>query len=450
MNAPADELRLRPMIAYAAGSLPAGLLLLAVATWLMRLYCPTEDEEGRVLLVSPLWFGVVSSGVMFVAAVTDVLVGYWSDRTRSRWGRRQPFIRVGVPILAASFLMLWFPPVQDLSDWNIAWLLVMLGLLHVSFTVVVNPYLALMPEVWRTDAGRVRVSVWMAVFNTVAQVVAFAAFGVLISSFAGGGEVLGVRVPDGFKVAAAGTFVVTLLGFLPTILWVRETPHSADKEVPFGLWSAALHTLQNPAFLPYIGAGAMLYAAQFLITAALPYLVVTQVVEDETQGDMVASLLLLGLVVATAFLFPLADRLAGRFRKKDLFMASLGSFALVLPLVTLSGQVPGVPAVVQVIVSCLLIAPGLAIGLVIPRAILADIMDHDAERTGFRREAMYNGMEGLLQKVAGGLAPLIQGLLFAAFGYSRAEPWGIVACGAAGGVLAALGMLAFRFYPLNK
>lgn len=450
MTASPDESRLTPMIAYSAGSLPAGILLLAVATWLMRLYCPTEDEEGRVLLVSPLWFGVVSSGVMFVAAVTDLLVGYWSDRTRSRWGRRQPYIRFGTPVLAASFLLLWFPPVRGLSDANTVWLLVMLGLLHVSFTVVVNPYLALMPEVWRTDAGRVRVSVWMAVFNTVAQVVAFAVFGVLISEFADGGFVLGINIPDGFKVAAAITFLLTLVGFLPTILWVRETPHTADKEVPFGLWSAVLHTLRNPAFLPYIGAGAMLYAAQFLITAALPYLVVTQVVEDEKEGDMVASLLLLGLVVVTAFLFPLADRLAGRFRKKDLFMASLGSFAVVLPLVTLSGQVPGVPATVQVVASCLLIAPGLAIGLVIPRAILADVMDHDAHRTGFRREAMYNGMEGLLQKVAGGLAPLIQGALFSAFGYSRAEPWGIVACGVAGGVLSLLGMLAFRFYPLNK
>jgi len=438
------------MLAYAAGSLPAGILLLAVATWLMRLYCPTEDEQRRTLLVSPLTFGVASSAVMFVAAVTDLLVGYWSDRTRTRWGRRRPFILFGTPILAISFLLLWFPPVPALSGANVVWLVAFLGLLHVSFTVVVNPYLALMPEVWRSDAARVRVSVWMAVFNTVAQVVAFAGFGVLISALSNGGQVLGIEVPDGFKVAAVGVFAVTLAGFLPTILWIRETPHSADKEVPFGLWSAALQTLKNPAFLPYIGAGAALYAAQFLIEAALPYLVVTQVVEDESQGDMVASLLLLGLVVVTAFLFPLADRLARRFRKADLFMASLASFAVVLPLVTLSGQIPGIPAMVQVVVSCLLIAPGLAIGLVIPRAILADIMDFDAQRTGFRREAMYNGMEGLLQKVAGGLAPLVQGALFSAFGYSRAEPWGIVACGVAGGLLTLLGMLAFRFYPLER
>lgn len=450
MDRPADDTRLKPMLAYAAGSLPAGILLLAVTTWAMRLYCPTEDEVGRALLVTPFAFGAVSAGVMFVAAVTDLLVGYWSDRTRSRLGRRQPYIRFGTPVLAVAFLLLWFPPVQTLSPWNLSWLVLMLGLLHVSFTVVVNPYLALMPEVWRTDAARVRVSVWMAVFNTVAQVVAFAVFGVLISSLTDGVVILGIHVPDGFKVAAIITFVLTLIGFLPTILWIRETPHAADKEVPFGLWSAVLHTLRNPAFLPYIGAGSMLYAAQFLITAALPYLVVTQVVEDEKQGDMVASLLLLGLVVVTAFLFPLADRLARRFRKKDLFMACLGSFAVVLPIVTLSGQVPGVPAAVQVVVSCLLIAPGLAIGLVIPRAILADVMDYDATRTGFRREAMYNGMEGLLQKIAGGLAPLIQGALFSAFGYSRAEPWGIVACGAAGGVLSLLGMLAFRFYPLER
>lgn len=447
---PDQELRLKPMLAYSAGSLPTGILLLAVGTWLMRLYCPSADETGRTLFVSPLWFGIASSIVMFMAAVTDLLVGYWSDRTRTRWGRRQPYIRFGTPFLALSFLLLWFPPVQRESLTNIVWLFVMLGGLHISFTVVVNPYLALMPEVWRSEPGRVRVSVWMAVFNTVAQIVAFAVFGQLSSSFSGGGELLGIHVPDGFKIAAFIVFLITIVGFLPTILGIRETPHGQDKNVPFDLLQASLHTLKNPAFLPYMGASAMLYAAQFLIQGTLPFLVVTQIVKDETQGDMVASLLLVGLVVVTAFLFPLADKLASRFSKRDLFMASLGSFAVVLPLVTLSGHISFIPAVVQVGFACALIAPGLAIGLVIPRAILADVMDFDTERTGFRREAMYNGMEGLLQKIAGGLAPLVQGTLFTYFGYTKEHPWGIVLCGVAGGVLSLLGMAAFKFYPLKK
>ncbi|NOZ01712.1 MAG: MFS transporter [Deltaproteobacteria bacterium] len=443
-----SEARLKPMLAYSFGSLPTGFLLLAVTTWLMRLYCPTADEEGRVLLVSPAVFGIASSVVMLLAAVVDPLVGYFSDRSRNPAGRRLPFMKWGLPCL--SFLLIWFPPVQGESDLNVVWLVVMFGLLQVSFTLVVNPYLALMPEVWRSDGGRIRVSAWMAAFNAVAQIVGFVLFGVLISTVHDGGSFLGLFEWDGFKIAALISFVLTVLGFLPTLFWIKETPHCEDKEVSFGLIEAGWQTLRNPAFLPYIGAGAMLFAAQYLIVMALPFLVVAQIVDDPAQGDMVASLMLLGLVLFTALLYPVAVKLSERLKKRDLMMLSLGSFVIVLPLVTFTGQIPFVPAMLHLGIACALIAPGLAVGMVIPRAILADVMDFDAQRTGFRREAMYNGMEGLLQKIAGGLAPLVQGLLFTYYGNTREEPWGIVLCGVAGGVLALLGMIAFWFYPLEK
>ena len=101
-------------------------------------------------------------------------------------------------------------------------------------------------------------------------------------------------------------------------------------------------------------------------------------------------------------------------------------------------------------ISLLLVAPGLAIGLVIPRAILADVMDLDTERTGYKREAMYNGMEGLLQKIAGGLALMVQGFLFSQFGYSTEQPWGIVLTGVTASVLAIIGIIAFSRYPIQK
>lgn len=445
----AEEPGLWQMLAYSAANLPAGMLLLVVATWLMRLYCPSEDEVGRVTLVDPWVFGLSSSLVMFVAAITDVMVGYFSDRTRTRFGRRQPYMRFGLPFLALSFLLIWFPPVSEKSSINVIWLAVMLGMLHVSFTVVINPYLALMPEVWRSEQGRVRVSAWMAGFNALAQIFAFVVFGVAIDTFMDGKWVLGIFVPDGFKVAGLIGALLTVVMFLPVITKVKERPHTEEKEVPFGFFEAAWQTLKNPAFLPYIISGSMLYASLFLIEAALPFLVVTQVVDDPKDGDLVASFILLGLVVLTAFLFPVVDRLAARIKKTHLYMASLISFAIFLPLATLTGQLP-IPAMIHLCVVCALIAPGLALGLVIPRAILADVMDYDTERTGYRREAMYNGMEGLLQKVAGGLAPLLQGFLFSAFGYSREQPWGIVLCGVAGAVLSVIGIIAFSFYPLKK
>lgn len=438
------------MIAYSAGNLPVGMLLLVVSTWAMRLYCPSADEVGRVQLVDPQVFGLASLVVMIVGGFTDLLVGYWSDHHKGKSGRRQPFMRFGLPFLVFSFLLLWFPPVNGLSDVNVTWLFVMLGVLHVSFTVVFNPYLALMPEVWRTEAGRVRVSAWMAGFNALAQIVAFVGFGLAIDALMGGGEILGFHVPDGFKVAAVLAAFLTVICMLPVLTRIKETPHTDEKNVPFNLLQAGWETLKNPAFLPYIISASMLYAAQFMITAALPFLVVTKVVDDPSKGDLVASFLLLGLVVLASLMLPVVDWATKHVKKTHLYMASLIIFTVLVPLATLAGSIPGVPPMPHLIAILIILAPALAVGFVIPRAILADVMDHDTERTGYRREAMYNGMEGLTQKIAGGLALAFQGTLFANFGYTSKEPMGIILTGAAAGLLSLIGVIAFTQYPLKK
>jgi GPH family glycoside/pentoside/hexuronide:cation symporter len=238
---------------------------------------------------------------------------------------------------------------------------------------------------------------------------------------------------------------VTFAFLVPTLLWIRETPHAASKEVPFGLIEASVVTMRNPAFLPYIIAGSLLGAAQVLVVQTIPYLVRVVV----GRGDDVAGYILTGLVVLSAALIPMAERLARRFRKRDLFLVALSTFGVMLPITTLAGRL-GIPALPHVIACCAILAPALAVALVIPRAILADIMDFDTERTGYRREAMYNGMEGLIQKIAMAIGFWAVGELFGAFGFSAEEPWGIIFSGVAGGVMALLGAVAFWFYPLRK
>jgi GPH family glycoside/pentoside/hexuronide:cation symporter len=81
--------------------------------------------------------------------------------------------------------------------------------------------------------------------------------------------------------------------------------------------------------------------------------------------------------------------------------------------------------------------------------LIADVIDEDERRTGLRREAMYFGMQGLLTKVSYGVGPLLATLLFTAFGNTAEQPLGILLCGPAAGVLALLGWVAFRRYPLE-
>ena len=176
----------------------------------------------------------------------------------------------------------------------------------------------------------------------------------------------------------------------------------------------------------------------------------TKVVDDPSKGDLVASFLLLGLVVLASLMLPVVDWATKYIKKTHLYMASLIIFTVLVPLATLAGSIPGVPPMPHLIAILIILAPALAVGFVIPRAILADVMDHDTERTGYRREAMYNGMEGLTQKIAGGLALAFQGTLFANFGYTSKEPMGIILTGAAAGLLSLIGVIAFTQYPLKK
>ena len=214
-----------------------------------------------------------------------------------------------------------------------------------------------MPEVWQSENGRVRVSIWMSIFNAFSQIFVFVVFGPLISNYMDGGTFLGFTIQDGFKLAAVFGTVLTFLTFIPVMAVIRERPHSTAKEVPFGFFQACWETLKNPAFIPYIIAGAMLYGGLFLVQAALPYVVVTQVVGETSsfppmawllsQGsDTISGLMMLGLVVLSIAFYPLVDRLAHKFRRKHLFMVSLSSFVVVIPIVTLSGML-GIPAHVQ-------------------------------------------------------------------------------------------------------
>ncbi|HOU41137.1 MAG TPA: MFS transporter, partial [Promineifilum sp.] len=87
---------------YAAGSLGVALSYQAFSTYIQFLYID-------VLGVRAVWIGVVWAIYGVWNAVNDPLSGYWSDRTRTRWGRRVPWIAGSLVPLLITFFLLWFP-----------------------------------------------------------------------------------------------------------------------------------------------------------------------------------------------------------------------------------------------------------------------------------------------------------------------------------------------------
>jgi GPH family glycoside/pentoside/hexuronide:cation symporter len=444
---------LRHKLIYALGNLPSGLTSGVMGAWLMFYYCPPADS-GRTGFVSPETFGLWLLILSVPSALADPTVGHLSDGTRSRLGRRIPYILYGTPILALSFIMMWFPPTQGISTANTIWLIASVLIYYLSFTAVVNPLLAIMPEIWTTEGDRMSVSALMSVAGAIGTLLSSAA-GVLIEAMPGTTTILGIGV-NGFRLTAILCGVFTILSTAPTVLWIRETPHSASKEVPYSILRSGWQTLKNPAFLPYLISVALINTSTTMVVALLPYQVT--VLAKSTEGAAGALMAIL-MVVAMLFL-PLVNKLIEKIPRRRLYLASCLGMGVILCFMYFIADVPGrdwslfgiaVPA--RLVFMCallLLAAPFVSVFLVVPRTLLADVMDYDEQLTGYRREAMYNGMESLIGKIPTGFAPLIMGTLFQHFGNTADRTGGILYSAIAGGVLTVLSWAAFLKYPLRK
>jgi len=444
-------------LAYGLPSLPMNLSGVLFGGWLTYFYLPPTGEAGggRVALVAASAFAVAQLVGRIVDAIADPLVGYWSDRSRMKMGRRRPFLFLGAPLLALSFAALWTPPFAPGSFANSVYLVVTLCFYWFAFTVVVAPYVALLPEIAETNRERVTLSSVMAIFTVLGLAVGASVTGTLQENLPQGIILVGIHIPTGIQVMAFITALLLLVMFWVPVFTVREKPHGVRKEVPKGLFRGIATAFGNPAFRTYLAMASLVQMGLTVVVATLPYLA-TQVLasapgEDglipAESGESWAGFMQGGVVVLAALFIPLVNALVPRLGKKRLFLVA-GVFMTVLlflsPVVALFGD-PAIPAIALFS----LLAFPVSISLVLPNAIYADVVDFDAEQSGIRREGIYTGATALVTKAAIGVSQAaVVGLLL--LGNSRENPAGIHLCFPLGAVLVAVGTLIFTRHPITK
>jgi Na+/melibiose symporter-like transporter len=159
---------------------------------------------------------------------------------------------------------------------------------------------------------------------------------------------------------------------------------------------------------------------------------------------------------------------------RRLFLAALLTFGAALPLLSLVGDLPGLghqpfigrwlqPLVEGVLAGhaprveylhagavFVVIAAPVSVFMVLPHALLAEIIDEDERRTGYRREAMYNGVEGLLTTMGWGAAFLLNGGLLRAWDVKQHETLGVLMVFPVAGAFMLVAGAVFRRYPLGR
>jgi GPH family glycoside/pentoside/hexuronide:cation symporter len=423
--------------------------------WLTYFYLPPEDAgAGKIALVAASAFAVAQLVGRIVDAIADPLVGYWSDRSRNRLGRRLPFLLFGGPILAAAFLALWFPPFAPGSLANSTYLVATLCFYWFAFTLVVAPYFALIPEIAESSQERVHLSSSMAIFTVLGLAVGLGAVGSAQDNLPDGITLLGWHIPSGIQFMAVLAAVSLLFLFWAPLINIRERPYSEEKAVPKGLFKGLAIAFKNPAFRTYLAMAALIQMGLTMVIASIPYLA-TQILAaapgesgliPHEDGETWAGALQAVVVVLAALFIPLVNVLTARLGKRRLFVLSGIIMTVVLLLTPATALFPD-PAIPAILLFVSLAFP-VSAALVLPNAIYGDVVDFEAERTGVRREGTYTGATALLTKAGIGLAQAsVVGLL--ALGNTRAEPLGIFLCFPAGAVFVAIGTWIFSKHPID-
>jgi glycoside/pentoside/hexuronide:cation symporter, GPH family len=416
-------------IAYGIGAGGFSLIDRVLITWLFYFYI-TSPLEGVEALMPPFVFGVIMFMGRAVDALADPVIARWSDNYSGSLGRRMPFMLISGVAYVAVFIMLFYPPVAEISAWNSVYVAIMLGLYFTLFTAYVCPYLALLPELAHSNRDRVDLATFKAVFSLLGVGVALIGAGLLIGLLSFHGMV--------WAMAAVGLVLL----YVPLV--IKEKQYARAEPATLGLIEAITTTFKNRAFLIYLIGNVTFWLGFNIITLNIPLYVTVLLrgTEDDTS-------IYFGLAFVVALLFfPVVNILAKKLGLKAMMMFALIAFLILLPLYYFLGE-PAAGLTPEVFGYILLGLTGLPLAaiFIVPDAIVAAVSDLEAKLSGQRREAMYFGAQGFILKMAMGLSTLITGALLQFFGSSAAVPLGIKLTGPVSAIFILVGVLVFSRYP---
>lgn len=376
-------------LAFGAGDMGAGmtsnLIAFSFLIFLTSAAGLRPGAAGLVLAVGKVW-----------DAVNDPIVGYLSDSTRSRWGRRYPWMTLGAVPFGITFFLMWLVPGFS-SDTAKFWYYVLVSVVfQVFFTVVNLPYTTLTAELSKNYDERTELTAFRLASSLFGAIAALA-LGLVVT-----GAIEDVR--QQYLVLGG---LCSLISVVPLLWCVWGTyPYAVERQAlqPSLLEdeTPALPFLQqlkivfsNRAFLFVVGIYLFAWLALQITASIIPFYATFWMGLDTY---FVAALLVQGTAIIMMFF---VNRISRRLGKQETFYIGIGLWLVVQ--VCLFFLQPGQTVLLYIL--CIGVSFGVATAYVVPWAMLPDVIELDELQTGQRREGIFYSFMTLLQKIglAGGL-----------------------------------------------
>jgi glycoside/pentoside/hexuronide:cation symporter, GPH family len=388
-------------VGYAVGSVGTGLFStvpgLLLLTFMVRQLQVPAAIAGLVILVPRLW-----------DVVTDPLAGSLSDRTRTRWGARRPWLLAGAVTMPLAFALLFRVPTASGTQAALYVLAIYL-VGTTTYTVFQVPYVSMLAEMTEDYHERTTIMSWRIAFLTVGILVGGAAAPEVVAAGGGGRTGYGLM-----GVVIGGVLFLVLLG---TFLGTRRVPIVEPLPVTAPFREQLRAAAANRAFfrllacfvVQALGIGAMLAGVDFFAAYIL---------QDERQTTFLFAFLVAPALVT----MPLWAWFGHRFGKLAGYVTCSVVFALgAVGLITAS---PDRLWLVYLLV--LVMGTAYAGTQMFPFAMLPDTISADTARTGLRRAGAYTGVWTAGEKAGFAVGPALFAAVLAVTGFIETEGGRIV------------------------
>ena len=232
----------------------------------------------------------------FLDAIDNPVYGFLSDRTRSKWGRRRPWLLIGAPLLVLCFIMFFNPPAALQPGSAFSYILLMYMLTGTLDSLINANYGALFPELFPSEKMRAKTNAIRQVFQLLAMIISIALTPIITEKI-------------GFASTAFiyGALAVAVIWFMT--LGCHENPAAMESTKP-PLFRTILDVISNPKFWIYGVTNAAFFAGLGLVQSGVPFYV-----KYHLNEGGVGATVLLGTVIISAILFiPLWVKIISRIR----------------------------------------------------------------------------------------------------------------------------------------
>lgn len=384
---------------------------------------------GTVVAIGKVW-----------DAVTDPITGFLSDRTKTRFGRRRPWMLLGSVPLFFTMIILFTNPGMQNQTYLFIWGVMVFCLVNTAYTAVNIPYNSLTPELTRDYHERTSLNGYR---------FGFAAIGTITGSVAAL-PVVGLFPDRNTGFTAMGTLfgLIMMVTALITVAAVRE-PACEPELRTRGFFKTYLKVFKNrPFVLILLTYSLHLTALSVVMGIAIYYF---KYIHNNEGATAVA----MGILIVVALIFiPISVVFSRRFGKKPAYSLGLAVFAAALIVLSFTGHLFHIHYSFG-----LMVFAGIGLGFMyaIPWAMVPDAVEYDYLLTGERTEGAFYGVWTFGIKIGMSMSMAIIGGVLSLVGYvpnvaqTGLSLLGIrMLLGPIAGAIFILGIVVLYFYPINE